>query len=38
MDNMRNGLRKSIERAILTDPGLSLEVKLIIKKIIDAVR
>lgn len=34
----REGMRKAIERAVMLDPGLSLQVKLLVVKIISKVR
>lgn len=34
----RSGMRKAIEKAVMLDPGLSLQVKLIIAHIINKVR
>lgn len=38
VNKTREGMRKAIERAVMLDPGLSLQVKLLVAKIISKVR
>lgn len=38
VDKIRENMRKTIERAVMLDPGLSLQVKLIVAKIISKVQ
>lgn len=38
VDKTRENMRKAIERAVMLDPGLSLQVKLLVAKLISKVR